>query len=55
MPQARNKDRAIAIKRPVLKTAFPLVWLAATYWDRAVWMEPAHTAKQMENMGCTIL
>lgn len=55
MTQARRKDMPMAMTRPVLNTALPLVWLAATYCDRAVWMEPAQTAKQMLNMGCTIL
>lgn len=40
---------------PVLKTWRPLAMWEAIYWDRAVWMEPAHKAKQIPNMGCTIL
>ena len=55
MTQARRKDMPMAMTRPVLNTALPRAWFAATYWDSAVWMEPAHTAKQMLNMGCTIL
>lgn len=47
----RLRDR----NRPHLKTAGPFSWLAAMYWDRAVWMEPAQTAKAILNSGWIIL
>lgn len=48
---ARSRDKDREISRPVRKTARPFFWLAATYWERAVWMEPAQRAKQMPNTG----
>ena len=55
MIQDRRKERASEITRPVLKAALPLWGWEAMYWDRAVWMDPAQRAKQMENRGWTML
>lgn len=41
----------MAMTRPVLNTALPLVWLAATYCDRAVWMEPAQDSETNAEYG----
>ncbi len=44
-------DRASLVEN----TERPFSIWEAMYWDSAVWMEPAHSAKQMPNTGWIIL
>ena len=43
------------MQKIVLQVVAAVLWLAAMYWDRAVWMEPAQTAKAILNSGWIIL
>ena len=55
MSQARTKEVDMEMTRPVRKMERPFLTLAATDWEMAVWMDPAHRAKQMPNTGWTML